>query len=162
MLSSWLPFPRPRSAAKMTPMAEWWEKLMAFFELNPKNWASLLSIAKMACNSNDQMTRNLLLPLSSRTTYHARTEKGKHPAHKAYYLSRTKASTRLTLSCNFTSQIKRTSRQERCRDVSISLRLPWAAQWESAVALESDDPRRCIFSGSARDLSRLQIILSSK
>jgi len=57
--------------------------------------------------------------------------------------------------------IKRTSRQERCQNISISLRLPWAAQWESAVALESDDPRCCIFFRSARDLSRLQIMLSS-
>ena len=43
-------------------------------------------------------------------------------------VSHTKVSTRLTLSCNFTSQTKRTSRLERCRDISISLRLPWAAQ----------------------------------
>jgi len=32
-----------------------------------------------------------------------------------------------------------------------SLRLPWASQWESAVALESDDPRCCIFSHSAKN-----------
>ena len=45
------------------------------------------------------------------------------------------------------------SRQKRCRDVSphSSLRLPWASQWESAVALESDDPRCCIFSRSAKN-----------
>ena len=65
-------------------------------------------------------------------------------------VSRTKVSTRLTLSCNFSGQIKRTSRLERRRDISVSLRLPWAAQWESAVALESDDPRCCIFSHSAK------------
>ena len=32
-----------------------------------------------------------------------------------------------------------------------SLRPPWISQWESAVALESDDPRNCIFSRSAKD-----------
>ena len=32
-----------------------------------------------------------------------------------------------------------------------SLRLPWVSQWESALALESDDPRYCIFSRSAKN-----------
>ena len=31
------------------------------------------------------------------------------------------------------------------------MRLPWGSQWESAVALESDEPRCCIFSRSAKD-----------
>ena len=31
------------------------------------------------------------------------------------------------------------------------MRLPWTSQWESAVALESDDPRCCIFSLSAKN-----------
>ena len=32
-----------------------------------------------------------------------------------------------------------------------SLRLPWVSQWESVVALESDDPRCCIFPRSAKN-----------
>ena len=48
-------------------------------------------------------------------------------------------------------KLKRTSRLKRCRDISISLRLLWTSQWESAVALESDDPRCCIFSHSAKN-----------
>ena len=71
-LSSWLPSTRCRGAAKMT-YGRTMKKAMAIFDINPQNWYELAADRKKwHARCNDQMT--ILLALSSRTTYHIRTE----------------------------------------------------------------------------------------
>ena len=72
MLSSWLPSPRCRGAAKMT-YGRTMKKAKAIFDFNHQNWYELAADRKKwHARCNDQMT--ILLALSSRTTYHTCTE----------------------------------------------------------------------------------------